>query len=115
MNLQTKIKNLFYSQKIEWDLLRINFKQLEEDTKIKPLFWDNETQVILQYNPLRFKSTTAQVDNSNIEKRSCFLCAENRPQIQKGIPFLDKYIILCNPYPILKNHLTIHLNSHVPK
>ena len=115
MNLQTKIENLFYSQKTEWDLLRINFKRLEDDTKIKSFFWDNETQVTLQYNPLRFKSTAAQVDNSNIEKRSCFLCAENRPAVQKGVPFLDKYIILCNPYPILRNHLTIPLHSHVPQ
>jgi hypothetical protein len=115
MNLQNKIENLFHSQKTEWDLLRINFKRLEEDTKVKSLFWDNETQVTLQYNPLRFKSTTAQVDDTNIERRSCFLCAANRPAIQKGIPYLDKYIILCNPYPILKNHLTIPLHSHVPQ
>ena len=35
--------------------------------------------------------------------------------MQQGIPFMDKYIILCNPFPILQNHLTIPLHSHVPQ
>ena len=45
----------------------------------------------------------------------CFLCEENRPTEQMSIPFIKKYAILCNPFPILKNHLTIALHSHVPQ
>lgn len=115
MDLQKEIEHLFYKQKIEWDLLRNNYKQLENDTKSRTLVWGNDTEVALQYNPSRIGSASAKVDKNSIEERACFLCAENRPEIQKGIPFLDKYIILCNPYPILKNHLTIPLHSHVPQ
>lgn len=28
---------------------------------------------------------------------------------------MEKYIILCNPFPILRNHITIPLHSHVPQ
>lgn len=115
MNLQKKIENLFSTQIIEWDLLRNNNKQFDDTVKLKSFSWGNNTEVVLQYNPSRLISTTANVDKSGIEERACFLCNENRPTIQKGIPFLDKYIILCNPYPILKNHLTIPLHSHVPQ
>ena len=60
-------------------------------------------------------SAAAKVDAASIEERPCFLCEKNRPDVQKGIEFLDKYIILANPFPILDNHLTIALHSHVPQ
>ena len=115
MNLHKEIENLFSTQKTEWELLGNNYKQLDNDVESKSLHWDSQTEVILQYNPERIASATAHIDKSSIENRKCTLCAENRPEIQKGVPFLDKYIILCNPYPILKNHLTIPLLSHVPQ
>ena len=114
MNFQKEIEKLLSSQRQEWDLLDNNFNQLQK-VELKPFIWGNDTKVILQYNPTRIASATAKIDNKSILERPCFLCAENRPEIQKGIPFLDKYIILCNPYPILQNHLTIPLFSHVPQ
>ena len=75
--------------------------------------WNNELYVRIQFNPARMVSAGAKVDQKNIEKRPCFLCKENRPKQQEGIPFLDKYIVLINPFPILKQHLTIPLHSHV--
>ena len=115
MDLQKEIEHLFYNQKIEWDLLRNNYNQFENNTKVRTLLWGNDTEVALQHNPSRIESAIAKVDKNSIEERACFLCAENRPLVQRGIPFLDKYIILCNPYPILENHLTIPLHSHVPQ
>ena len=115
MDLQKEIEHLFYKQKTEWDLLHNNYNQFEKNTKVRTLLWGNDTEVILQHNPSRIESVIAKVDKNSIEERACFLCEENRPTVQRGIPFLDKYIILCNPYPILKNHLTIPLHSHVPQ
>lgn len=114
MNLQNDIEHLFISQRIEWDLLDDNCKQLN-NVEVKSLTWGNDIEVILQYNPSRITSASAKVDAKSIQQRKCFLCDKNRPDIQKGITFLDKYIILCNPYPILQNHLTIPLYSHVPQ
>ena len=115
MNLQKEIDQLFSTQLIEWELLRENQKQFENNVKYKSLSWSFQPEVILQYNSERITSATASVNETDIENRPCFLCAENRPAVQQGIPFLDKYIILCNPYPILKKHLTIPLLSHVPQ
>ena len=115
MNLSEEIEHLFSEQKVEWDLLSNNYKQLDEVVEWKSLNWGNDIEVILQHNPSRLTSTSANVDKDSIQQRKCFLCAENRPDIQKGMSFLDKYLILCNPYPILKNHLTIPLHSHVPQ
>ena len=114
MNLQKEIENLFSSQQKEWSLLDDNIKQLQ-NIEFRSLKWGNNIEVILQYNPTRIASASAKIDKKSIEERACFLCSENRPDIQKGIPFLDKYIILCNPFPILQNHLTIPLYSHVPQ
>ena len=114
MNLQNEIEHLFTSQRIEWDLLDNNCKQLN-NVEVKSLTWENNIEVVLQYNPTRIVSTSAKVDTESIQQRKCFLCDANRPEIQKGIPFLDRYIILCNPYPILQKHLTIPLHSHVPQ
>lgn len=115
MNLQKKIDQLFSNQLIEWELLSKNHNQFKSDVKYKTFSWSSQPEVILQYNSERIVSATANVNESDVENRPCFLCEENRPSVQKGISFLDKYIILCNPYPILKNHLTIPLLSHVPQ
>ena len=114
MNLQEKINQLFSSQREVWKLLDDNCAQLST-VKQRRLAWGNDAEVELQYNPSRFISASAKVDKKSIEERACFLCADNRPDKQEGIPFLDKYIILCNPYPILENHITIQLHSHVPQ
>ncbi len=114
MNLQKKIQHLFSTQRKTWKLLDDNCT-LVSNVELRSLFWGNDEEVVLQYNQSRLISTTAKVDTKNIENSECFLCATNRPDIQKGISFLDKYIILCNPFPILENHLTIPLHSHVPQ
>lgn len=114
MNLQNEIDRLFVSQTGEWQQLRESIKQLDL-IKEKEISWGNEFTVKVQFNPARIVSTSAKIDQKNIAERPCFLCEENRPKVQKGINFLDKYIILCNPFPILKNHLTIPLHSHVPQ
>ena len=114
MSLQKEIEQLFTSQQIEWELLQSNMKELG-NVEQRVISWGKDIEVVLQYNPARIASASAKVDKKSIQERACFLCSENRPEIQKGIPFMDKYIILCNPFPILQNHLTIPLHSHVPQ
>lgn len=114
MNLQNKIQNLFSSQREQWKLLDDNCNQMH-NIEVRSLKWGNELEIVLQYNPSRFISASAKVDEKSIKERKCFLCSENRPSEQQGISFLDKYMILCNPYPILHNHLTIPIHSHVPQ
>ena len=114
MNLQNKIHHLFSTQREAWKLLDDNCTQMS-NIELKWLVWGSDAEVVLQYNPSRIISASAKVDKKSIEERKCFLCAENRPDMQQGIPFMDKYIILCNPFPILQNHLTIPLHSHVPQ
>lgn len=114
MNLQKKIEQLFSSQREQWKLLDDNCKQIS-NIKERSLNWGSDSEVILQYNPSRITSSSAKVDNKSIQERKCFLCSENRPDVQQGISFLDKYMILCNPFPILRNHLTIPLHTHMPQ
>lgn len=114
MQLQQEIDQLFIEQQRDWEQLRIAIEQLDH-VKVKEFNWGSELKVNAQFNPARIQSVSAKVDKGSIEKRPCFLCGENRPKAQSGISFLDKYIILVNPFPILQKHLTIALHSHVPQ
>lgn len=114
MNLQKQINNLFFNQLNNWEQLHHAIEQLDT-VKSKQLKWNDGSSVTIQYNPARITSTSASVDNKKLSKRPCFLCEENRPIEQQCISFLSKYVILCNPFPILQNHLTIALHSHVPQ
>lgn len=114
MELQQRIESLFVEQKQNWAQLDSAIKQLG-NISTKEFNWGDDNKVVIQFNPARVVSSTAKVDAASIEERPCFLCEKNRPDVQKGIEFLDKYIILANPFPILDNHLTIALHSHVPQ
>ena len=114
MNLQTEINELFSSQQEEWEQLSNAIRQLD-DIREKEFSWGEDVFVRVQFNPARIVSTGANTDKKEIEKRPCFLCEAHRPVQQRGIPFMGKYVILCNPFPILRNHITIPLHSHVPQ
>lgn len=114
MGLQQEIDRLFVEQQEEWEQLKNSLRQLES-VQTKSFGWGNEIVVKVQFNPDRIVSVGAKVDKTNIEQRPCFLCEENRPKEQRGIVYQEKYTILVNPFPILKNHLTIPIQSHVPQ
>lgn len=71
----------------------------------------------IQFNPKRIQSSAAKVDAKSIQERQCFLCGENRPTVQRGIPFTAQsgvdYTILVNPFPIFTRHLTIPAIDHI--
>ena len=104
---------LLEEQKREWAMLREGAAALDDiQTRIIPL---NGFHFRLQYNPQRLASSGAKVDAKSIAQRKCFLCAANLPPEQRGVPFGDDYLILCNPFPIFPQHFTIPHKQHLPQ
>ena len=104
---------LFNSQMKSWELLKRNYDSLKNvQTKS---FWFDGFKLKVQFNPERFKSTSAEVDEDSVKNRECFLCVENLPDEQKGIKIRDDFIMLCNPYPIFPQHFTISSLNHKPQ
>lgn len=98
------------SQIKSWPLAKNNYKGLQSVEE--KVFQYNGFQIKAQFNPERIKSSAAKVDKQSIAERKCFLCNENRPAEQQAIAFGDQFLILINPYPIFKTHLTISSNNH---
>lgn len=112
-NLVSKIDALIEQQKRTWPLLARGYSALE-GIETKPLIIDR-SEVFAQHNPGRIKSTSARVDKDSVEKRSCFLCAENLPAEERAIRYGENLMIMCNPFPILDQHLSIVHRAHVPQ
>ena len=112
-NWQSRIAALIAQQLATWPMLRGATETLNQ-AEYKE-FSVNGSKVLTQFNPARIVSTAAKVDAASIKARPCFLCAENLPAEEKGIPFGENYVILCNPFPVLKNHLVISEKSHTPQ
>ena len=72
-------------------------------------------EVYLRHVPHRIVSTMAEVDRASIAQRPCFLCAENLPPEEEGVPFGQDFMIYCNPFPIVDRHLTIAHRAHRPQ
>lgn len=101
---------LLKAQKEEWKMMADNYTALNQ-VKTKT-FSFSECEVRVQFNPGRIVSSSAKVDAKTIQERKCFLCAENRPKVQRGLPFGEKYEVLVNPFPIFPQHLTIPSKHH---
>ncbi|MBI3649822.1 MAG: DUF4922 domain-containing protein [Acidobacteria bacterium] len=110
-HLAAQVAALIAQQKHDWPQLHEGYAALAQiDTK--RLLVDGST-VIVQHNPKRVRSTAAAVDQSSIAARQCFLCPENLPAAERGIAYEDEFVILCNPYPVLDNHLVIAHRHHL--
>ena len=103
------VELLFKEQLSNWEQARDKYQQLN-----KVLYKNlnvNGGDIKVQINPARIVSSGAKVDAKTIQTRKCFLCAENRPEVQKGINFIaptgNEYVVLINPFPIFPRHLTI--------
>ena len=107
------IEELIKAQLSEWDLARGNYEALA-GVKVKELQVNNCLYKV-QFNPARIISSAAKVDKQSLKQRKCFLCAENRPSQQRGVPAEGHYVILVNPFPIFPRHLTIPEDKHVPQ
>ena len=105
--------DLYTNQQKHWQMLADGVTALENvQTKVVDC---GTFSVRLQYNPKRIVSTGAKVDAASIKERKCFLCVGNLPAEQQGVLFKEKYLILCNPMPIFKEHFTISHIDHIPQ
>ena len=102
--------DFFGRQLAQWPEAAKRFEALE-NVKTRKL----DCGITLQHNPARIVSTAANVDKTSIEKRLCFLCAENRPVTQIKTDVLFDIEVLVNPFPILPGHLTLPLKGHTPQ
>lgn len=113
MALDIEVNELLGQQLYEWSLAAENYAALA-DVRVKEFDVDG-MHFKVQFNPARAVSSGAKVDAASIKARKCFLCAENRPSVQRGIEWNNDYTILVNPFPIFPRHLTIPCNRHVPQ
>jgi len=113
MDINSKLSRLFDRQIIDWPLARDNYSALKQVEEREVVF-DN-CLVRLQHNPARILSTGAKISKKDIEKRVCFLCADNRPQEQESLDYQGKYDLLVNPFPIMPKHFTIAHKEHLPQ
>lgn len=115
---RNSLEELFTEQLDSWELARSNYESLK-NVSVRDILVDN-FPCRIQFNPARITSSAAKVDSASILARKCFLCKENRPQIQRGLKFIydhrngasDEFSVLINPFPIFPKHLTIVSVEH---
>ena len=109
--LVARVSAMIAQQRATWPLLREGYDALAEiETKRIAVA---SSEIVVQHNPKRIRSTAAAVDKTSLDKRPCFLCAENLPVEEKGIAYGTELVILCNPFPILDRHLSIVHRRHI--
>jgi hypothetical protein len=106
-------KELLNRQKTDWPQLKEGYAALES-VRVRNIAC-NGYYVSLQFNPRRIRSTGADLNAKVIQERKCFLCLENLPQLQNGILYRDKFLLLCNPVPIFDRHFTFSCIDHIPQ
>ncbi len=110
MRLSSEKLSEFLSEQIAgWPQAAGNFDALA-GVKVKEISLPGWT-VKVQFNPARLVSSAAKVDAASLKARKCFLCEENRPEVQSGIDW-GRYTVLINPFPIFPRHFTIPDKSH---
>lgn len=105
------VNKLLEEQLRSWQLAANNYQALA-GVESKSLKVGNFTYRV-QFNPARITSSAAKVDPQSIRERKCFLCQGHLPKEQKSILFKEHYLILTNPFPIFRQHLTIPDTEHV--
>lgn len=112
-DLASKAHALLLQQKGVWEMLRTGYETLQS-VRTRAFEFDG-FQIKVQFNPGRLISTVAKVDATSIKERKCFLCTQNLPPAQRGIPCDGEFLVLCNPFPIFPEHFTISSLRHTPQ
>jgi len=103
---------LFSDQIKGWKDLREGYESLK-NVRERNLACEGFS-TLLQYNPGRIKSSTAEVNKINVKERHCFLCLDHLPEDQRGILYRGDYLILGNPMPVFPTHFTVsHIDHRV--
>ena len=113
MKLSEQIDALIDRQLRQWPLVRDNYATLERAALRSVSLAHSE--VILQHNPERRRSSAARVDAASLAARPCFLCREHQPIEQETVEWGGAYKIQVNPYPLFPLHLTIASLEHTPQ
>lgn len=109
----SSLQRFFNRQLEKWEAARLRYRELRNvQTKELPV---GTTSLIAQFNPARLVSTGAKMDAKTLAERPCFLCEENRPDVQMKKQIDGKYELLVNPFPILPTHFTIPAQKHQPQ
>jgi hypothetical protein len=111
VNVSAQVEALIEHQKANWPQLKEGYEAFSQ-IESKRINIDG-SQVIVQHNAKRVRSTAAAVDKTSIAARRCFLCPENLPAEEQGIFYDEEYVILCNPFPVLDKHLVIAHKEHI--
>jgi hypothetical protein len=111
--LTALMMGLIEQQESSWPQLAGAIDALE-NVRIRKLSFCGSS-IKLQFNPARIVSTGASIDSRSIEERPCFLCPHNLPELQRGILYHRQFMILCNPYPIVRRHFTLSHVDHIPQ
>lgn len=106
-----RLRALYAEQLSSWPELRQGVEALNQ-VKMRQLDIESN-QIQIQINPGRIKSVVANIDPKAISQRPCFLCESNFPKYQAGIEIVDKFVVLCNPFPIFREHFTVNYREHV--
>ncbi|MBK9317212.1 MAG: DUF4922 domain-containing protein [Acidobacteria bacterium] len=111
VTFRDRVKAMIEQQKETWPVLKDAVKRLDAvETRD---FQIAGSRVTGQYNPGRIVSTSAKVDAASIGGRPCFLCVENLPAEERAIRFNHGLVALCNPFPVLRDHLVISATEHI--
>jgi len=113
MTLIKMIEQLNINQLITWPLAADNYNALL-NAAVRTVDYSDHI-INLQYNPKRIISSSAKVDAKSLSERPCFLCTQNRPPEQLGIPYTEDYLLLLNPYPVFSPHFTVASVNHLPQ
>jgi glycosyltransferase involved in cell wall biosynthesis len=105
--------HFFKDQLNQWDEAALRYKQLD-NVRVKKL-QQEDVKLDVQFNPARIVSTGADISKEALKKRPCFLCPENRPEVQCELQIINKYQLLVNPFPILPVHFTVPHKNHIPQ
>jgi ATP adenylyltransferase/5',5'''-P-1,P-4-tetraphosphate phosphorylase II len=107
------VQQLYQEQIQSWPMLAEGVNALGTvQTREIPL---DGTSVFVQFNPNRIVSTGAKVDPASIKERKCFLCVPHLPAEQRGVLYDEKFLVLCNPMPIFREHFTVSHVEHIPQ
>ncbi len=112
-SFRDKVRAMIAQQSATWPMLEAGLEGLAavETREFRADGW----RVTAQFNPGRLVSTSAKIDPASIGKRPCFLCLDNLPAEERGIAFDSRFVALCNPFPVLKDHLVVSSVEHVPQ
>ncbi len=111
-----RVNDLIDRQLSDWATARENYAALGR-VRLRGFNLNPRSEVVLQYNPERRRSSGARVDAASLAARKCFLCSEHQPVEQETIEWMGSrtYKIQVNPYPIFPSHLTISDTGHTPQ